>query len=128
MRPEQGATLPLAQKSVQPLFSSPAEPAPSALSVPERPITPAIRQLTLKPDAPPKPRHDIRGLDWYDECDADHFLGRDDDADRVIAKLLSNPILRLVGPSGIGKSSFIRAGLLPRMRNIWLAGLCDPPV
>src|SRR5271165_5344836 len=36
--------------------------------------------------------------------------------------LLSHPILRLVGPSGIGKSSLIRAGLLPKIREFgWRA-------
>src|SRR5208282_3349480 len=93
-----------------------------SVSAPDKPILAANTQLTLKPDIPPAPRQDIRGLDWYDECDTGHFLGRDVDADRILAMLLSHPILRLVGPSGIGKSSLIRAGLLPRIREFgWRA-------
>ena len=41
--------------------------------------------------------------------------------------LLSHPILRLVGPSGIGKSSLIRAGLLPKIREFgWRACVIRP--
>jgi hypothetical protein len=102
---------------VQPLFAPPDETVPTA-------DTP---QLTLKPDIPPVPRQDIRGLDWYDECDAGHFIGRNDDADRILAMLLSHPILRLVSPSGNGKSSLIRAGLLPKIREFgWRACVIRP--
>jgi hypothetical protein len=90
-------------------------PTPATLAVDEK-ILATKPLLALKPDIPPASRQDIRGLDWYDECDAGHFLGRDDDVERILPKLLSHPILRLVGPSGVGKSSLIRAGLLPKIR------------
>jgi hypothetical protein len=84
-------------------------------------------QFTLKPDTPPALRRDIRGLDWYDECDAGHFIGRNDDADRILPMLLSHPVIRLVGPSGVGKSSLIRAGLLPKIRKFnWRACVIRP--
>ena len=53
--------------------------------------------LTLKPNTPPAPRQDIRGLDWYDECDAGHFLGRDDDLGRSIGWLDYTVILSHLG-------------------------------
>lgn len=117
------------QKVVKRLFAkpnstlgaaTPAEPPPEA-----KPVT--TPRLKLKPDVPPPPRQDIRGLDWYEECDAEHFLGRDKDADSILALLISNPILRLVGPSGVGKSSLVRAGLLKKMREFgWRACVVRP--
>ena len=130
--PKQGTALQtVAQKTIEPLFAPPGEASTptqtDSASVPDKPIPAANPQLTLKPDTLPAPRQDIRGLDWYDECDAGHFIGRDDDADRVLAMLLSHPIIRLVGPSGIGKSSLIRAGLLPKIREFgWRACVIRP--
>src|SRR5271165_4385201 len=130
--PEQGATLQtVAQKTVQALFELPGEAAPPArtdsVPTPEKPIPAATPQLTLKPDTPPVPRHDIRGLDWYDECDAGHFIGRSDDANQILGKLMPHPILRLIGPSGVGKSSLVRAGLLPKIREAgWRACVIRP--
>jgi hypothetical protein len=123
--------LPIEQKVVRRLFAPPrkvsAGPPTPAAPAPEERVAVATPQLTLKPDTSPAPRQDIRGLDWYDECDAGHFLGRDDDVDRILPKLLSHPILRLVGPSGIGKSSLIRAGLLPKIREFnWRACVIRP--
>src|SRR5271165_5071750 len=131
--PEQGATLQtVAQKTAQPIFAPPGEAADplartDSASVPDKPIPAINPQLTLKPDISPAPRRDIRGLDWYDERDAGHFLGRNDDVNRILPLLLSHPILRLVGPSGIGKSSLIRAGLLPKIREFgWRACVIRP--
>jgi len=130
--PEQGTGLrTVTQNTVKPSFAPAGEAAKptrtDSVSKSDKPILVANPQLTLKPDIPPAPRQDIRGLDWYDECDAGHFIGRDDDADRILAMLLSHPILRLVGPSGIGKSSLIRAGLLPKIREFgWRACVIRP--
>lgn len=83
--------------------------------------------LTLKTNPPPPSRWDLRGLDWYDESDADHFLGRDEDVQRFLPMLLSHPVIRLTGPSGVGKSSLIRAGLLPQIREFgWRACVIRP--
>jgi len=130
--PEQGTALrTVAQKRIEPLFPPPDDVATAArtdsASRPDKPILTPKPQLILKPDTPPAPRQDIRGLDWYDECDAGHFIGRDDDASGILSMLLSHPIIRLVGPSGVGKSSLIRAGLLPKIREFgWRACVIRP--
>jgi HEAT repeat protein len=130
--PEQGATLQtVARKTVQPFFAPSGNATPPArtdcVSTPEKSIPAATPQLTLKPNTPPVPRYDIRGLDWYDECDAGHFIGRSDDANQILGKLMPHPILRLIGPSGIGKSSLVRAGLLPKVRESgWRACVIRP--
>ena len=130
--PEQGPVLQtVAREKVEPLFGLPGKaslPAQTdSVLAPDKPILAANAQLTLKPDIPPAPRQDIRGLDWYDECDAGHFIGRDDDVDTMVTRLVSHPVIRLVGPSGIGKSSLIRAGLLPKIREFnWRACVIRP--
>ena len=51
------------------------------------------------------------GLSSYDAIDADFFFGREGDLVSALAILRSRPVLVVVGPSGIGKSSFVRAGI-----------------
>jgi hypothetical protein len=119
--PKQGELLRrIAQETTEPLFAQPGNATnltqenPSSVS--HTSIPAPNPHFVLKPDIVPSPREDIRGLDWYDESDAGHFMGREEDADRVLSMLLSNPVIRLLGPSGVGKSSLIRAGLLPKIR------------
>jgi WD40 repeat protein/energy-coupling factor transporter ATP-binding protein EcfA2 len=67
-----------------------------------------------------------KALRAFDEPDADDFFGRDSLIDEILARLsLSGPAGRLVlvvGGSGSGKSSLVRAGLLPRLRRGGAAG------
>jgi energy-coupling factor transporter ATP-binding protein EcfA2 len=50
------------------------------------------------------------------EFDESHlFFGRDGQSERLIAKLASTRFLAVVGTSGSGKSSLVRAGLLPAL-------------
>lgn len=57
-----------------------------------------------------------KGLVGYDVADADSFFGREDDTEVCLEKLTVCRILVLVGPSGSGKSSLLRAGLVPALR------------
>ncbi|HEX4454979.1 MAG TPA: protein kinase [Kofleriaceae bacterium] len=57
------------------------------------------------------------GLSAFEEADAQRFFGRSADIARAVARLESEPLLAVVGPSGTGKSSFIRAGLVPAIRS-----------
>lgn len=56
------------------------------------------------------------GLTAFQERDADRFFGRDHDVERVLAQLRDHSLVGIVGPSGVGKSSFVRAGLIPALR------------
>jgi len=63
-----------------------------------------------------------RGLETFDEEHAEFFFGRDDDVKRVVEKLKHTRFLGLLGPSGSGKSSLVRAGAIPAIRSGALPG------
>lgn len=53
-----------------------------------------------------------RGLLPYDAGDADSFFGREDDIATCLRRLRDTGVLVVVGPSGIGKSSLVCAGVV----------------
>ncbi len=53
-----------------------------------------------------------KGLEAFDVDDADVFFGRERLVAELVARLPGAPLLGIVGPSGSGKSSALRAGLL----------------
>jgi DNA-binding SARP family transcriptional activator len=52
------------------------------------------------------------GLLPYDAADADTFFGRQDDIAACLRRLRDAGVLTVVGPSGVGKSSLVRAGVV----------------
>lgn len=63
-----------------------------------------------------------RGLQIFDEQHAEFFFGRDADIQRLVEKLKGTRFVIVLGASGSGKSSLVRAGLLPALRNGALPG------
>ncbi len=61
-----------------------------------------------------------KGLSSFTEADADFFFGREDELDLVAAGLRARRLSLLYGPSGVGKSSLLRAGVVPNLRAIAL--------
>jgi WD40 repeat protein/energy-coupling factor transporter ATP-binding protein EcfA2 len=79
----------------------------------------AIKGLPLGPERPIEPRNDIcpyRGLQTFDEEHAEFFFGRDADIQRLLEKLKTTRFLTVIGPSGSGKSSLVRAGVIPALK------------
>ena len=68
-----------------------------------------------------------RGLSTFEERDAAFFFGRDAAATQVLARMSRQiggaGLLVVSGVSGAGKSSLLRAGVLPRLRGIGLASM-----
>lgn len=58
----------------------------------------------------------FRGLARYEPDDADRFFGRDRLTDELVRTALDHRVTVVLGPSGSGKSSLLRAGLIPRLR------------
>ncbi|HKQ51189.1 MAG TPA: TIR domain-containing protein, partial [Pyrinomonadaceae bacterium] len=79
----------------------------------------AIKGLPLGPERPIETRDDAcpyRGLRPFDEEHAEYFFGREGDIQRLIEKLKTTRFLAVLGASGSGKSSLVRAGVVPRLK------------
>lgn len=61
-------------------------------------------------------RSPYQGLTPFDENDAEYFFGREKDARLIAADLFAAPVSVLYGASGVGKSSVLRAGVVPLLR------------
>ncbi|MGH8885705.1 MAG: hypothetical protein ACRDYX_11125 [Egibacteraceae bacterium] len=79
--------------------------------------TPASAPAT--PDEEPCP---YKGLAPFQAKDAAWFFGREQLVAELVVRLSEKPFLAVVGPSGSGKSSVLRAGLLPAVWSGALAG------
>jgi WD40 repeat protein/DNA-binding winged helix-turn-helix (wHTH) protein len=58
----------------------------------------------------------FRSLQVFEPEDAWLFFGRDSETGELLERLAHSPLLAVVGNSGSGKSSLIRAGLIPALR------------
>jgi hypothetical protein len=81
---------------------------------PGRPGTPAASH--------PHAMCPYRGLAVFDEADAPFFFGREADTQHLLEQLRTQRFLAVIGPSGSGKSSLVRAGVLPQLRQGTLPG------
>src|SRR5215475_13224407 len=57
----------------------------------------------------------FKGLAFFDRADAEYFCGRERLTADVLARLVESPLAGIVGSSGVGKSSLLRAGVLPAL-------------
>ncbi len=57
----------------------------------------------------------FKGLASYESADAGYFFGRERLVAELVARLVGANLLAVVGASGSGKSSVVRAGLLPAL-------------
>ena len=65
-----------------------------------------------------------KGLARFDDSELDErfFFGRDRETELVAANLVASRLTVLYGPSGVGKSSLLRAGVVRRLRALVPAG------
>lgn len=61
-------------------------------------------------------RNPYKGLRAFRDLDAADFFGRDALVDDLLRALTRHNVVAVVGPSGSGKSSVVRAGLIPELR------------
>jgi formylglycine-generating enzyme required for sulfatase activity/KaiC/GvpD/RAD55 family RecA-like ATPase len=89
----------------------------------------------LYDEAHPDPRTLIcpyRGLQVFREQDQAFYFGRGAEGDKLAAAVDRHPVVAIVGASGSGKSSLVRAGLIPRLRRekrgrVWQIVTIDHP-
>ena len=75
----------------------------------------AVRSSTLL-------RNPYKSLHAFEESDARDFFGRDGEIATLLDLVSRQRFSTVVGPSGSGKSSLVKAGLLPALRTGRLAG------
>src|SRR5919197_3585124 len=59
-----------------------------------------------------------RGLTHFTERDAPFFFGREHETRIIAANLLANRLTLVYGPSGIGKSSLLGAGVMHHLHRL----------
>jgi tetratricopeptide (TPR) repeat protein len=70
-----------------------------------------LENLPPEPGEPP-----FQGLQYFDEKDADRFFGREKLIAKIVGRLVNTRFLTIIGASGSGKSSVVRAGVIPALR------------
>lgn len=64
----------------------------------------------------PSSDNPYKGLRPFEEADADDFYGRDALIARLKERVIETNFMAVIGPSGSGKSSAVKAGLIPALR------------
>src|SRR5438552_2713023 len=75
----------------------------------------SVEAVTQRPLITTSP---YRGLDRFEDRDTALFFGRDQLIKSLLAQLSATNVLLVLGASGSGKSSVVRAGVLPRLSQL----------
>ena len=67
--------------------------------------------------SPPKPQEPYIGLRPFESHESHLFFGRAEQVESMLQRMESSRFLAVIGASGCGKSSLVRAGLLPAVAN-----------
>jgi WD40 repeat protein/serine/threonine protein kinase len=87
-------------------------------------LAPAPRRVPTEEEDNP-----YNGLAAFQEGDSARFFGRTQAITEVVTRLSEQPLIAIVGVSGAGKSSFVRAGIIPalaRTGDAWEAVMIRP--
>jgi WD40 repeat protein/ABC-type branched-subunit amino acid transport system substrate-binding protein/DNA-binding SARP family transcriptional activator len=76
---------------------------------------PPIVGPSSEDDAPAPGEPPYQGLHCFEESDADRFFGRERLTAGLLGRLGTHSFLTVIGASGSGKSSLLRAGLVPAL-------------
>jgi tetratricopeptide (TPR) repeat protein len=73
-----------------------------------------VKELESLPPEPGEPPY--QGMQSFEEKDADRFFGREALIAKIVARLAKTRFLAIIGASGSGKSSLVRAGSIPALK------------
>jgi WD40 repeat protein/DNA-binding SARP family transcriptional activator len=90
---------------------------------------PPLRTKFSGTEAPTPGEPPFKGLQYFDEIDSDLFFGREVLTAKLVNRLRESQFLSvIIGASGSGKSSVVRAGVIPTLKKgITLLDGCTPP-
>ena len=78
---------------------------------------PALRTKFTGTESPTAGEAPFKGLQFFDESDSELFFGREVQTAKLIQRLMEAQFLSvIIGASGSGKSSLVRAGLIPALK------------
>lgn len=104
-------------------LKSPTQDIPQVALVPAKTLSSEAVSFLLTQITPTyqtKPfdgRCPYKGLDVFEEEDAELFFGRERWVEDLIGRVKESRTVFIIGPSGGGKSSLVRAGLIPALRH-----------
>ena len=124
--PPQDGTLSLGEGAVDHVVARATDADSSRRQPSVEELAAELREALAGPVDPTKAfvpaRNPYRGLEAFERADADDFHGRERAVSQMLEVIGQQRLLVVVGPSGIGKSSVVKAGLLPALANGALAG------
>ncbi len=100
--------------------------APVEEMVPDDPGGGSVAQFPISETSSDDEAHPYPGLASFTEDDAEFFFGREAEVDRLWRKITARRLLAVIGPSGVGKSSLLRAGVMARAPEGWVVRYCQP--
>jgi uncharacterized protein YjbI with pentapeptide repeats len=98
----------LGNSTQRPIYSNFGEPIILTRAI--IPLTPPHLPTPLNPSH--SDQCPYKGLRYFDIADADYFFGREDLINQLIDRVRQENFLAILGASGSGKSSVLRAGLI----------------
>jgi WD40 repeat protein len=113
----EGPWAPVIRRAVS---ADPRRRPPSALA-----LSRELGEITLRVEGAEHKRP-YPGLAPFTEEEAEHFFGREAEVEVLLRGLRRASLSALVGPSGVGKSSLVGAGLIPALPAGWAHIRCRP--
>jgi hypothetical protein len=92
---------------------------------------PAARPIVEAREEIPRPERPYKFLDWFEAADRAIFYGREWEAQDLQRLILAHKLTVLYGASGVGKTSLLQAGVIPRLHQdgcvtFYIRALEDP--
>lgn len=87
---------------------------------------PPLKTLDRKSELPAPGEPPFMGLHYFDTSNAHLFFGREAVAEEIIQRLRQENFIAVIGASGSGKSSVVRAGVIPALGSTWQAHVITP--
>ena len=88
--------------------------------------TASVQQFPESRAASAKEPNPYPGLAAFTTADAANFFGREAEVAALWRRIISRRLLAVFGPSGVGKSSLLRAGVIPSAPDGWRVVVCQP--